>query len=221
MGATYTGAMPPESRQRAETGYAAERVTAFADAVVAIALTLLILPLMESVGEVAGAGDDALTWLLDHGSQLLSFVLSFVLIAMFWMIHHRLFDAVHRVTPQLMWLLAAWLLPIVWLPVATAIAGRMSEDDGIAKTLYIGSLILTALASAGVRLGVRAHPSLHSASRDELLRGLAVELSLVLLFAVALALTLLIPGIGYTAMFVTVAAGLVQRLLGVLLRVRS
>lgn len=201
----------PDSQE--EIGYAADRFKAFADAVVAIALTLLILPLMESVGEVASAGDGAFDWLAQHRGQLLSFVLSFVLIAMFWMIHHRLFARVERVTPALMWLLSAWLLTIVWLPVATAVAGRMDDDDAVAKALYIGSLALTALMSLVVRLYLRGHPALHRVSSAELQTGVAVDVSLVLLFGVALGLALLFPVIGYFALLVMGLSGVVQRAL--------
>ncbi len=147
--------MAAEAVPREQVGSGAERVTAFVDGVVAIALTLLILPLMESVGEVAGAGDDALTWLGDHTGQLLSFVLSFVLIAMFWMIHHRLFADVERVSSSFMWLLAGWLLTIVWLPVATAIAGRMDDDDGVARDSR--SRVLVDARHAAVGAGAAAH----------------------------------------------------------------
>ncbi|MEJ6490545.1 TMEM175 family protein [Leucobacter sp. USCH14] len=205
--------MAADAAPREQTAYAAARVTAFVDGVVAIALTLLILPLMESVGEVAGNGDDALTWLSAHSGQLLSFVLSFVLIALFWMIHHRLFADVDRVTSSVMWLLAAWMLTIVWLPVATAIAGRMDDGDRVARTLYIGSLILTALASLLIRLFIRAHPALHSATRKSLAEGIALDLSLVLLFGVALLLTLTIPRIGYWSMLVMLLSAPVQGLL--------
>ncbi len=45
---------PPAPRDDVPT-YAGERVKAFADAVVAIAMTLLILPLMESIADVAAS----------------------------------------------------------------------------------------------------------------------------------------------------------------------
>jgi len=169
--------MAAESEPKAVTGYPAERVKAFVDAAVAIALTLLILPLMESVSEVVGAGDDATAWLLEHSGQLLNFLLSFVLIAMFWIMHHRLFASVERVTVGLIWLLAAWLLTIVWLPVATAIAGGMSDEDAVAKTLYIGSLVLVAVMSLVIRLYLRAHPALHALGRRDLLLGLTDDIS--------------------------------------------
>jgi len=78
--------------------YEVARVVAFVDAVVAIAMTLLILPLMESVSEVAAADEDTAQWFAGHDGQLISFVISFVIIAMFWMIHHRLFVRVDHAT---------------------------------------------------------------------------------------------------------------------------
>ena len=195
----------------AAVGYAAERPKAFVDAVVAIALTLLILPLMESVGEVAGAGEDTLLWLEDHRGQLVSFVLSFVLIAMFWMIHHRLFAEVSRVTSPLLWLLGAWMLTIVWLPVATAIAGRMPDDDLVARVVYMGSLTLTAIVSLAVRLHLRAHPELHAIEQADFAEGIAVDLSLLLLFLLALLLTVVFPSLGYWSLGITVLSGVVQK----------
>ena len=73
----------------------------FTDAVVAIALTLLILPLMESVSEAPEQGDTAV-WFEHHSTQVLSFAMSFLLIAVFWLSHHRLFDPVARATQRLL-----------------------------------------------------------------------------------------------------------------------
>ena len=56
---TSDDAATPAGAQH-EMLYAAERPKAFFDAVVAIAMTLLILPLMESVGEVADASGTTL-----------------------------------------------------------------------------------------------------------------------------------------------------------------
>lgn len=56
--------MTPESIAEAKIGYGVARPRAFIDAVVTIALTLLILPLMDSLGYAARSGDDTLTWLV-------------------------------------------------------------------------------------------------------------------------------------------------------------
>jgi len=191
----------------------AERSVAFIDAVVAIAMTLLILPLMESVSDVADAGDDTLHWLAEHQQQLVSFVLSFVIIAMFWMFHHRLFVLVEAITSGLMWLLVGWLLTIVWLPVATAITGAMDDGDNLAKIVYVGSMIATAFFSLAIRLYLRRHPQLHRNAATALTAGIAADLSTVLLFAIALTVALLVPAIGYYALFLMLLTPLVQRLL--------
>lgn len=193
--------------------FTAERAGAFIDAVVAIAMTLLILPLMESVSDVADAGADTLHWFAEHEQQLVSFVLSFVIIAMFWMFHHRLFVLVEAITSPLMWLLVGWLLTIVWLPVATAITGVMDDDDRLAKVVYVGSMIATAFFSLAIRLYLRRHPQLHRNPATALNAGIAADLATALLFGVALAIALLVPAIGYYALFLMLATPLVQNLL--------
>src|SRR6478735_11257996 len=122
----------------------AERLKAFCDAVVAIAMTLLILPLMESVGDAAADHLNSLEWLSANTGQLFSFALSFVLIANFWLTHHRLFAGIHRVTNGLLWLTIAWMFTIVWLPIPTALLGQL-KTDAEQEILYIGTLALTSL----------------------------------------------------------------------------
>ncbi len=70
--------------------HSAERMKFFTDAVVAIAMTLLILPLLENVAEAGKAGLDTAEFLRDHGDEAFAFVLSFVIIARFWVSHERL-----------------------------------------------------------------------------------------------------------------------------------
>lgn len=206
---------PGESAQQASAQprtYPAERAKAFIDAVVAIALTLLILPLMESVGEAAGKDEGAGFWVQEHQGQLLSFVLSFVIIAMFWINHHRLFSIVERVSVPLLWLTMAWLLSIVWLPVATSMSGQMSDLDVLVKALYIGSMIATCLITLILRVYLLRHPTLHRGTGYELRRGMGVDLSMATLFAAALALTAIFPPLSYWPLFLMVLTGPAQEL---------
>jgi uncharacterized membrane protein len=197
--------------------YNAERAKAFIDAVVAIAMTLLILPLMESVAESASRQEGAAVWLHDHQGQLVSFVLSFAIIAMFWINHHRLFAVVENVSVPLLWITMAWLLSIVWLPVATAMSGQMKDTDNLVKALYIGSMILTSLLTLTMRIYLSRHPALHAASENELRRGMSVDISMALLFGVALTIAMIFPALSYWPMFVMVLVGPVQGLIARLL----
>lgn len=197
----------------AETAvFGAERAKAFIDAVVAIAMTLLILPLMESISDASDAESSAAVWFAEHQWQLVSFVVSFVIIAMFWINHHRVFARVERVTAAFLWICMAWLLTIVWLPVATAMSGRMEGDDPLVKTVYIGSMVLTSVVVLWQRLYLRAHPGLHDISPDSMRHGMAVELAMLVLFVVALIVAVTVPVIGYYAMFLMGLSGVVQNL---------
>lgn len=196
----------------------AERAKAFIDAVVAIAMTLLILPLTESIGEI-GSGDQGVSgWFVAHTDQLVSFLLSFTLIAMFWINHHRLFSSVDQVSSRLLWAMMGWLLSIVWLPAATAMSGQVGSKDPLVRVVYIGSMILIALFSLTVRLFLQQNSALHHIPREELRNGVAVDLAMITLFACALAISLIWPPLGYYPLFLMFLSGPTQavfrRLLG-------
>jgi uncharacterized membrane protein len=190
----------------------AERLKAFADAVVAIAMTLLILPLMESVGDAAADHLSAGDWLVENSDQLFSFALSFLLIANFWLTHHRLFAGVHLVTSGLLWLTIAWMFTIVWLPIPTALVGQLEEDAG-QEVLYIGTLAVTSLMMLLSRMYVLRHPALHDIPESRLRSGLVADAVTIALFVLALAVALLFPAVGYWAMFLLLLVGPVHRLL--------
>jgi len=70
-----------------------DRLVTFLDAVVAIAITLLVLPLVEVLAELRP--EDALADVIraDAG-QFWAFLLSFAVIARLWLVHHRLVEQV-------------------------------------------------------------------------------------------------------------------------------
>ena len=96
------------------------------DAVVAIAMTLLILPLVEISGEVEF--ESLSGFLEEHGNQVMSFVISFLVIFVFWSAHgtiyRRLNAAEIEQVPGLGLLNMCWLLVIAFLPFPTALVGR-------------------------------------------------------------------------------------------------
>lgn len=193
--------------------FAAERIKAFVDAVVAISMTLLVLPLTEGVSDAAANDENTAQWFGDHWQQLLSFALSFALVAMFWIAHHRLYAAVERVSIGLLWLTMLWLASIVWLPVATALSGEMADSDSLVKIVYIGSMIFVCLTSLLIRLFLWRHSELHAIERVRLQQGTSVDLSMALLFAVALVVSLAVPRLSYFPLFLMFLVGPMQRLI--------
>lgn len=198
--------------QGAKRHASAERTKAFTDAVVAIAMTLLILPLMESVVELSHDGGTATEWVQENTWELLVFVLSFGLIGAFWMSHHRLFERIHRVSGPLLVLNSAWMLTIVWLPVATATFGLVPVD-AVQKVLYIGALFATSALLAVLGVYSLRHPELHDIPEENLRNGIVAELVATSTFAAILVIAIALPAVGYWAMALLVVMGPAQWLI--------
>jgi uncharacterized membrane protein len=209
--------------EQAEVSYSSDRAKAFVDAVVAIALTLLILPLLDAITSLASENPErlpsALDWLGENELLLISFLISFAVIAMFWINHHRMFSGVRRVNIVLLWLNVAWLLTIVWLPVATTMTSVLDSEDPLVKTSYIGTMALACLLALVQQLYLRAHPALHDITRVALLRGMAANLAMATLFLLSLAVSIALPVLSYVPLFLLVLTGplieLYSRMFGV------
>ncbi|MFJ6535259.1 TMEM175 family protein [Paenarthrobacter sp. NPDC091711] len=188
-----------------------ERLQAFTDAVVAIALTLLILPLMESVGELADHDGTTAQWLAEEQYALLGFVLSFILIAVFWVHHHKLFRSVKRVDSGLLWLTVAWMFTIVVMPVATSLSTQMTSDWA-QPLVYIGTLFATSLMLLLARIYLRSHADLHDMADYDAVMGIRASWIVSGLFLAALVLAVVIPGAGNWPLLLMLLSEPLQRL---------
>lgn len=119
-----------------------DRVMAFADAVVAIAITLVALPL---VGQAMDA-DSARGFFAEGWTDLGSAAISFAVIGVFWHEHHWLFAPATGYSPRVLQIELLWLAAIVALPVATVLDVVVtSDDDRLALAVYIGTMLVGAL----------------------------------------------------------------------------
>jgi uncharacterized membrane protein len=104
------------------------RVEALTDGIFATVMTVLVLTL--SVPVVAGSlSGSQLTQGVDAAVQnllpdILSYVLSFLLLAVMWISHHYVFHYIARINRQLLWLNIVFLLTIGFIPFSTALLGR-------------------------------------------------------------------------------------------------
>jgi uncharacterized membrane protein len=102
---------------------AAERMTFFSDAVVAIAITLLAIDLPVPEGNSSA---ELLAALSANSYEYLAFVISFLVIANHWTIHHRVFGWVRRVDGAVIRLNLFWLFLVVVNPFLTRV---LTEGD--------------------------------------------------------------------------------------------
>ncbi|WP_164737341.1 TMEM175 family protein [Georgenia sp. SYP-B2076] len=186
-------------RARGATGPGPERtevlhrVAAFTDAAVAIALTLLILPVVELAPEAADARVGAL--LADHVGELVSFGVSFLAIAAFWRGHRRLFEQVTDYDDTLVGLTFLWLLVIVVIPFPTAMLGAGEGPRIDTTSFYLATLTVGAVVAAAQTAYVRRRPGLQRGGDGPArLRALqAREAASAALFAVATVVALAWP----------------------------
>lgn len=176
----------------------AERLVYFTDAVVAIAITLLVLPLVDAVGEAVDARRSAAEVVTDNISQFFSFLLSFAVIARLWTAHHRLFDGVATAPGRVVGLNMLWLLTIVVLPFPTEMVGGYGEDR-FTVVLYIGTILASSACLTALSVAIRGR----------LVGGAG---SMTALLALALLTAGFVPGVGYTALLLLFLAPLVERL---------
>jgi uncharacterized membrane protein len=104
---------------------AADRMTLFSDAVVAIAITLLAIDLPVPEGRTTA---EFLSDVSKHLGSYSAFLISFVSIAGSWANHHDLFHNTRRVDAKLRHLNMLWLLTIVLLPFATKLLTNQGND---------------------------------------------------------------------------------------------
>jgi uncharacterized membrane protein len=104
---------------------AADRLIAFADAVVAIGLTLLALELPVPEGRTA---EEVWHSFGDHWSEYFAFLLSFYVIARLWGAHHHVMRYARLSDERLRTLNLLWLLVIVVEPAATKLLVGEHQD---------------------------------------------------------------------------------------------
>src|SRR5947207_11469063 len=105
------------------------RLEAFCDGVFAIALTLLILDI--KIPSAEGIGTTRELWLaLRHlGPSVFAFVLSFVIILISWVNHHRFFRLLNKSSAPFVYANGFLLLTIVFMPFPTALLGEYLLTD--------------------------------------------------------------------------------------------
>ena len=115
-----------------------ERLLAFSDGVIAIIITIMVLELKVPHDPSFGA-------LAKIAPVFLSYVLSFVYIAIYWVNHHHMLHTVSRVNGAILW---ANMHLLFWLSLVPFTSGWMGENHFAAAptALYGFSLLMPAVA---------------------------------------------------------------------------
>jgi uncharacterized membrane protein len=193
---------------RTERGF--DRLVNFSDAVVAIAITLLILPLVDTAANLHGA--NAGSFIAKNEFKLFVFVLSFAVIGRFWLVHHKMYEYVIGYNDGILWANILWLLSIVFLPFPTELLASSNRHERTVYALYVGTMLVSSAALLLQQWMYTRSPELQS----ERVRGkltlipAAVNTGLML---VAFVIAVTLPAIGLWGLLLLFLAEPIERVL--------
>ena len=170
------------------------RLEAFSDGVFAIVVTLLVLEI--HVPEVTLQNlPEALIHILP---RVLSYVMSFAVISLYWLSHHYYFDRIKKVNGTFVWLNILMLLLISFMPIPTALLGRYPLSS-ITLTIYGLNLIFSNLLGFLILRYVHNHPQLanHLFNKKFVQNRIPVYLAVNGAYSAAIFLSFFWPAVSY------------------------
>jgi TMEM175 potassium channel family protein len=123
------------------------RLETLVDGIFAFAMTLLVLGINPPRPEEAQATAVLPSMIESLVPEVFLFILAFLVLAMFWLGHHRQFHFVSRIDPALLWINILILISIVFVPFSTDIAGDYPSVTDAALLFHANMFIVGFLFS--------------------------------------------------------------------------
>jgi uncharacterized membrane protein len=193
-------------------GLSKHRIEALTDGIYAVAMTLLVLEL--KIPETAPLRDEAafVRELAHLVPKFIAWVISFFILAIFWLSHHRAFHYVRSVDRRLLAINVITLLFASLVPFSSALVGEHSNFF-IAQVIYAANMAALALMAIWQITHLERHPELcHTpvpwyAAKASRFRSW----SLVAVAALAVLLAAIDPRIGTMAFMLMIILGRIGR----------
>lgn len=176
---------------RESTAIGVDRLLAFADAVTAIAITLLALEI--TVPE--GLSETQLGHALGHALVKLSaYLLSFAVVGLLWLAHHKLFGLIATLDTTMVRLELAFLAVVAALPFPTRLLSEYGQTTE-ATAVYAGSIALAGALMTVMALRLRADGPLRvpEAPHGQIGRVVFANASLTAVFTTSIPVALASP----------------------------
>lgn len=181
------------------------RLEAFSDGVFAIVITLLILDIRFPEVDYSQFAA-TLTSLLP---RILMYMLSFVIIGLYWVSHHNSMQVVQKIDRDFLWINILFLLCVSFIPFPTSLVGRY-PFEALPIIIYGITLIVCNLIGTAMMFYMLYHP--HLAVRGfgmrYVRRHIPIHIGINLSYLAAILLAHSFPLISYL-IYVAVVIGLV------------
>ena len=131
--------MPESSRDKPPVPLSTSRIEALTDGIFAISMTLLVLTL--TLPDATQTKLDLSELLAAQWPKFFNYALSFLLLAVFWIVHHQQFHFIRRTNRPHIWINIGILMFVALVPFTTDVAGDYSNQT-IAELLFSGNLLI-------------------------------------------------------------------------------
>jgi uncharacterized membrane protein len=118
------------------------RIEALTDGIFAIAMTLLVLTL--ALPDATQTKLSLSQLLADQWPKFFNYALSFLLLAIFWIVHHQQFHVIRRTDRRHVWINIGILMFVALMPFSTDVAGSYSHET-LAEILFSANLLILGL----------------------------------------------------------------------------
>lgn len=197
-----------------ESGRELARVVNFSDGVFAIVITLLILTIQVPEVSRASVARELPGRLLALEPKVFSYVVSFLVVAVYWMAHHRVFKPIRGYDAPLLWLNFVFLMTISFLPFPTSLLGEYGEQQ-LSVVIYAvnvaaASLLLSTISWYAKNKGHLTDPDL---GEEDTTRGRVQALAVPAVFLSSIAVSFFsVTAATYSWLLLLVVGPLLRRI---------
>ncbi|WP_321505618.1 TMEM175 family protein [uncultured Methanoregula sp.] len=169
-----------------ETEYhiAKNRLETLIDGIFAIAMTLLVLGIAAPKPTASQAPELLPREIFHLFPQFFIFVIAFLVLAIFWLIHHRQFHFIRIVDPRLLWINVFLLIFIVLIPFSTDMAGDYPEVPIAVLFFHVNILIVGLIFAVHWRHICRSEHLCNAPPDDSVIRARFIDTTLIPIVAV-------------------------------------
>ena len=184
------------------------RIEALTDGIYAVAMTLLVIELKLPAHELVHSQQDLVVAVINLLPKFIAWVISFLVLALFWLGHHRSFQLVRHVDGKLVALNLVQLGLASLIPFSSALSGEFGQIL-FSQIFYSANMALLAVMALLITRYIFRHPELcvHPMPVN-IYRGTRFRIiGLIAISIVAVLIAMVIPRAGNSAfmlmMFIT------------------
>ncbi len=166
-----------------------DRTISLSDGIFAFALTLLVLSI--SVPDIPFSSSSSELWsaIKDRQNELVSYLISFIVIGGFWIRHHRFCGKLKAVDATFLWINLAYLATIAFIPYPTQLLGDFINAAAFA--FYAAAISASTLAAAALnehaaRSGLFSQALTPAETKEGRINGFAVTAGFIISIPVVL-----------------------------------